>query len=111
MKTIFDPSNCEDLLRRVDSIPPGSGRQWGKMSAAQMLEHTARALEVATGRRPTKQAFLGKLIGWRFRKDFVGEKPFRAVSTDILHVFARVVVQAYLDRLTAADPPGGVERR
>lgn len=47
------------------------------MSAAQMLEHTARALEMATGRKRTKQALLGKLIGWIFRKDFVGPKPFR----------------------------------
>src|SRR5206468_2032090 len=39
-------------------------------------EHNARALEMATGRKPMKQAFIGKLIGWIFRKDFVGEKPF-----------------------------------
>ena len=76
MQTIFDPSTRDDLLRRVDSIHAGSARQWGKMSPAQMLEHTARALEMATGRRPTNQAVLGKLIGWIFRKDFVGDKPF-----------------------------------
>ena len=76
MKTIFDPSNCEDLLRRVDTIRAGSERRWGKMTASQMLEHTARALEVATGRKPAKQAFLGRLISWKFRKGFVGETPF-----------------------------------
>ena len=76
MNTIFDPSTRDQLLRRVDAIHAGSARQWGKMSPAQMLEHTARALEIATGRRPTEHALLGKLIGWMFRKNFVGEKPF-----------------------------------
>lgn len=76
MKTVFDASTCDELLRRVDLILPGSTRQWGKMSAAQMLEHTARALEAATGKRQMNQAFVGKLIGWIFRRGFVGEKPF-----------------------------------
>ena len=76
MQTIFDPTTRDELLGRVDAIHAGSPRQWGKMSPAQMLEHTARALEMATGRRQTKQAVLGKLIGWIFKKDFVGEKPF-----------------------------------
>ena len=76
MKTLFDPVAYEEIVRRVESIQPGSERQWGKMTVAQMLEHTARALEMAAGKRQRKQAFLGKLIGWKFRKDFVGEKPF-----------------------------------
>src|SRR5437868_14388452 len=76
MKTIFDSFTYNDLLHRVDSIQSSSQRQWGKMSAAQMLEHTSRTLEMATGHRQMNQAFIGKLIGWIFRKDFVGEKPF-----------------------------------
>src|SRR5205823_2344145 len=76
MQTIFDSATCDELLRRVDSIQPGAERQWGKMSAAQMLEHTARALEAATGRKPATQAFVGKAIGWIFKKNFLGEKPF-----------------------------------
>ena len=76
MKTLFDPVAYEEIVRRVESIQPGSERQWGKMTVAQMLEHTARALEMAGGKKPHKQVFLGKLIGWIFRKDFVGDKPF-----------------------------------
>lgn len=76
METIFDPGAYRTLLARVESLTPQSPRQWGKMSVAQMLEHTARALEMAAGKRPTKQLLLGKLIGWAFRKDFVGPEPF-----------------------------------
>ena len=76
MKTLFDAVAYQDIVRRVDSLQPDSERQWGKMTVAQMLEHTARALEMAAGKRRSKQAFVGKAIGWIFRKDFVGEKPF-----------------------------------
>ena len=76
MKTLFDPAAYEDIARRVESLQPGAERQWGKMTVAQALEHTARALEMAAGKKPSHQAFLGKMIGWIFRKDFVGDKPF-----------------------------------
>ena len=77
MDTLFDSVAHQDILRRVESLQAGSERQWGTMTVAQMLEHTARALEMAAGKKPSKQALLGKLIGWMFRKDFVGPKPFR----------------------------------
>lgn len=77
MGTLFNPKTYEEVLRRVTSLKPDSVRQWGRMSPAQMLEHTSRALEMAIGIKPVNQVFLGKLVGWMARKDFVGEKPFR----------------------------------
>ncbi|MDH4066608.1 MAG: DUF1569 domain-containing protein [Acidobacteriota bacterium] len=76
MKTLFDPMAYQEIQRRLESIHPTSERQWGKMTAAQMLEHTARAVEMAAGKNPSKQVFLGKMIGWIFWKGFVGPKPF-----------------------------------
>src|SRR4051812_18788358 len=76
MKSLFDPEAYEELVRRLDALRPDAPRQWGKMRPSEALEHVARALEMASGERPMKQAFIGKLIGWKFRKDFLGEKPF-----------------------------------
>ena len=76
MKTLFDPVEYNDVVRRLESIGPGSARQWGKMTAAQMMEHCARAVEMAIGRPPMKQAFIGKLIGWAFKSGFLGPKDF-----------------------------------
>jgi hypothetical protein len=76
MKTVFDSATRDELLRRIDAVQPGSQRQWGKMSAAQMFEHTARTLEMPTGKRPPQRVFIGKLISWMFKKQFLGEKPF-----------------------------------
>jgi hypothetical protein len=77
MKTIFDPGTRDELLERLDRLSPESERQWGKMTPSQMMEHTARALDMATGRNPMKQIFLGKALSWIFRKEFLGEKPFK----------------------------------
>lgn len=76
MKTIFDKATHEELLERLGRLSMASERQWGKMSASQMMEHTARALEMATGSVPMKQAFIGKAIGWIFKNKFLGPEPF-----------------------------------
>ncbi|MGI8813372.1 MAG: DUF1569 domain-containing protein [Pyrinomonadaceae bacterium] len=76
MKTIFDSSTHDELTQRIDRLAVDTPRQWGKMSASQMMEHTARALEMATGKNPMTQAFIGKAIGWIFKGGFLGEKPF-----------------------------------
>lgn len=76
MKTLFEPAAYQEIVRRLDSIHANSPRQWGKMTVAQMLEHEARVLEMAAGKTPSSQAALGKVLGWAFRKGFVGPDPF-----------------------------------
>ncbi len=76
MKSLFEETTYDEILGRLAKLTPESERQWGKMTASQMLEHTARAVEMATGRKPVKQALLGKAIGWIFKSSFLGEKPF-----------------------------------
>ena len=76
MKSIFEPSTHAELLERLGMLTPDAKRQWGKMTAGQMMEHTARVLEMATGQKPMKQLFIGKAIGWIFKGQFTGEKPF-----------------------------------
>jgi hypothetical protein len=77
MKTIFEKETCDELLTRLGNLSPECERQWGKMTPCQMMEHTARVLEMATSEeQPVKQIFLGKAIAWMFKKSFLGEKPF-----------------------------------
>lgn len=76
MKSLYDPADREALLSRVTTLRPEATRQWGKMEAAQMLCHCSRALETATGDRPMKQKFLGKLVTPFIRSSVLGEKPF-----------------------------------
>jgi len=55
---------------------PETRPEWGKMQPSQMMEHTARALEMAMGKRPMKWHIVGKALSWVWKKEFLGEKPF-----------------------------------
>ena len=77
MKTIFDDGTCDELIERLGKLTPDATRQWGMMSPAQMMEHASRALEMAIGKKPMKQIFLGKALSWIFKKEFLGERPFK----------------------------------
>lgn len=76
MRNLFDPADRQSVLDRLARLEPGAARQWGKMSASQMLAHCSAALEVATGDRPRKQALIGKLLSPFVRSSLLGEKPF-----------------------------------
>lgn len=77
MQTLFDPDTLQAVVNRVAALRSDSQRQWGKMSPAQMLEHTSRVLEMAIGKPPVSQMLIGKLVSWMVRKEFLGEQPFR----------------------------------
>ncbi len=76
MQSLFDPPARESVLARLERLQPGAARQWGKMSAAQMLAHCSRAMEVATGETPRRQALIGKLFGPFVKASLLGDKPF-----------------------------------
>jgi hypothetical protein len=75
VKSLFDPDVFQDTVSRIEALQPSAPRQWGRMTPSQMLEHSARALETASGKGPQKQIWLGKLIGRLVFRNFVGEKP------------------------------------
>jgi hypothetical protein len=76
MKTIYDKDTHVELHQRLDRLTADATRGWGKMSPAQAMEHTARAVEMASGAVPLKQHTLGKAIGWIFKSRCLGEQPF-----------------------------------
>src|SRR3954453_22824249 len=76
MKSILDPETRDELFGRLECLSPQSERQWGKMAPSQMMENTARAREMATGKGRMKHSFIGKAIGWIFKSKFLGEQPF-----------------------------------
>jgi hypothetical protein len=63
MKTVFDASCVAELQHRFAGLQPDSPRQWGKMSAAQMLAHCSKGLEMAAGEIRPPRALIGRIIG------------------------------------------------
>ena len=63
MEDLFDPATAEQFRGRIRSVTDDSQRQWGKMSAAQMMEHCARGLEMATGELKPPRVLIGRVLG------------------------------------------------
>jgi len=76
MQNLFDPPGKSEILQRLSALSPGAPRQWGKMSAPQMLAHCSVALEAGTGDKPRPQKLIGKIFAPFARKGLLGDKPF-----------------------------------
>jgi len=70
MKSLEQPTTRTELLARIDRVTDDTKPLWGKFTARRMLDHIARATEMAAGERdvapkklpvryfPLKQLFL-----------------------------------------------------
>ncbi len=76
MENLFAPADRARIEERIRSLRPDSPRQWGRMDAAQALAHCTLGLEAATGDRPTRQKWIGKILGPVFKGYFLGPRPF-----------------------------------
>src|SRR6202007_1315263 len=56
MKTLLDPTDKEQILRRVEAVQPTTERRWGKMSAHNMICHLSDGFRLYMGERPAKPA-------------------------------------------------------
>ena len=113
MKSLFQPADRDAIVRRLDALQPDAPRQWGKMSAAQMLRHCAIALETGTGDRPMKQKLIGKILMPFVKKSILGERPFQknsptdpsfVVKNDCDFMAERMRLLALIDRLVQRGP-------
>lgn len=65
MKNLFDSTATNEVKTRLRKLQPQSERQWGKMTAPQMLAHCSVSLQWAVGEVvPEKGALPVRLIGW-----------------------------------------------
>ncbi|GLH74590.1 hypothetical protein GETHLI_30920 [Geothrix limicola] len=75
MESLFNPADREALSVRLAALEADTPHRWGKMNPAQMLQHCSRGLEAATGDRPMKQLFIGKILGPLVRRLALGKRP------------------------------------
>lgn len=78
MKTIFDKTTRDELIRRINSLNHDSAAQWGKMNVYQMTRHSNFWNEWMLGESNPiyHQAFLGKIFGkMALTKMIKDEKP------------------------------------
>ena len=56
MKTLSNPCDRAEILRRLESVQPASQRRWGSMSAHNMICHLSDGFRLYMGDRPAKPA-------------------------------------------------------
>ena len=67
MNSLFNKTDKDDIINRIDELHPGSKPMWGKMNVSQMLAHCIVPVKVALGETKSQHSFIGKLLGKRFK--------------------------------------------
>jgi hypothetical protein len=81
MKNIFNESDRNELLMRVEKLSPQSKALWGTMNVAQMLAHATYGAQMPTGEiQPKSVGFPVSLIGRLLKSKILGEGPLRKNS-------------------------------
>ena len=67
MKNLFDPAVADQIKTRLTKLEPQSERQWGIMTASQMLAHCAMSMQWAVGetvpeKGPLPARIMGRLV-------------------------------------------------
>jgi hypothetical protein len=73
MKSIFETSTREELIKRINSVSQQSEAQWGKMNSYQMLKHCSMCEDMYLGKTVIKRVFIGRLIGKMILKKVMKE--------------------------------------
>lgn len=63
MKTIFDQTELDHLLTRIDELSPTENALWGKMNVYQMLRHCILSERMFLGDNQYERLFIGKIFG------------------------------------------------
>jgi Protein of unknown function (DUF1569) len=77
MKSLFDTATYNEIETRITTLTPQSPALWGKMQVSQMLAHCKEAFKVPLSDTPIPRMFMGRLLGWMFKAQLFGEKPYK----------------------------------
>jgi hypothetical protein len=113
MKNLFEPDAHSEIRRRLADLRPDSERQWGKMTAAQMLAHCSAWTEMALGFKSSPRSLIGRIFGRVAIASVMNEKPIRRnmptdksliVSDERSFEVERQRLLEWTDRFTAGGP-------
>ena len=75
VKSLFDPIDNLEIIKRINNLNEKMTPEWGSMTVSQMLWHAQRPLQVAHGELKIKRGLIGLLFGKLAKKKVMGEKP------------------------------------
>lgn len=68
MNSIYDKASNDAMIARINKLTPETKALWGKMNAAQMLQHCYLTTEVTFGKLEIKMNFMMRLLGKMLKK-------------------------------------------
>ncbi len=77
MKSIFNSSDNEEFIARINKLTPTSQAIWGKMNVSQMLAHCQVIIKVALGELQLKRGLMGVLFGKIAKKQLLNDLPLK----------------------------------
>jgi hypothetical protein len=77
MKSLFDSTDNNAIINRINQLTMSNAAVWGKMTAAQMLAHVSVPMQVGFGEVKLKRGLMGILFGSMAKKQMVNERPFK----------------------------------
>ncbi|WP_293890935.1 DUF1569 domain-containing protein [Flavobacterium sp.] len=80
MSSIYNKTDNEIIISRINKLSPDSPAQWGKMTVDQMLSHCQAPIDFAMGNTPMKANFLMRLIGKMIKNKVLGGTEFKKNS-------------------------------
>lgn len=76
-QSLFNNTDTENIIHRLNNLKPDAKPQWGKMKVAQMMAHCRKSIGTAMGEHVIPRVpFPSNIIGSLMRKGVLGPKPF-----------------------------------
>ena len=80
MSSIYNKSDNDLVIERINKLTPESQRLWGKMTVDQMLSHCQAPFDFTFGNTPMKANFFMRLIGKMLKGKVLGGTDFKKDS-------------------------------
>ncbi|MES2593254.1 MAG: DUF1569 domain-containing protein [Bacteroidota bacterium] len=68
MQSLFNKSDSQNIINRINTLTAITQSQWGKMNVSQMLAHCQEPLHVAFGDLKLKRGLIALLFGGLIKK-------------------------------------------
>jgi Protein of unknown function (DUF1569) len=82
MASIYNKTDNQNIIDRINQLTLNSQAAWGKMSVDQMFKHTTGAIEMAFGEKTIKVNFLMKLFGKMLKNKVFNSTAKEFIFTD-----------------------------
>lgn len=80
MKSVYNPSDNDAFIARINLLTKDSQPLWGKMTVGQMLSHCQAPIDVAFGDLELRSNFIMRLMGKLFKNKILNSAEFKKNS-------------------------------